>query len=177
MLSLWRWVSNQNTSLVILLHWRFQLLPCSLKPNVSFPHQCCITVSRFFLFFFFFKLIPFVCVGAELLDPQSRAFQIPSRTALKLKTFPCVLSVRNWVTPLGHARWKFQKSMFSCRCQAMFQKESLFRTIECMINVRITSLDISSTLSWLVRQGVFHLRAGQLNFKLKGPLSLTTNCL
>ena len=33
----------------------------------------------------------------------------------------CILSVRNWGTPFIFP-WRFQKSMFSCRCQAMSQK-------------------------------------------------------
>ena len=138
--------------------------------KLNFCLKCCITVSRFFLFFFL--LIPFVCLGAELLDPQRQANNIES--GAQTQNLPlCILSVRNWVPPLGHV--ESSKSQCSVVVAKLCSKRSLFRTIECMINAKITSLDISSTLSWLVRQGVFHLRAGRLNLKLKGPLSLTTN--
>ena len=178
LLSLWRWVSNQNTSLVILLHWRFQLLPCSLKPNfrVSFPHQCCITVSRFFLFFVCFCfLIYTLCLSwCWTFGSPKTSISNTIQNGAQTQNLPmCILSVRNWVTPLGHV--ESSKSQCSVVVAKLCSKRSLFRTIECMINAKITSLDISSSLSWLVRQGIFHLRAGRLNLKLKGPLCLTTN--
>ena len=135
---------------------------------------------HFWYFFSNFCKLLFHCKRSWqyfLLKQQTRAFFYGNSTAQFLKFASGNTTVNagekdvaewinTWVMPLGQV--ESSKSQSSVVVAKLCSKRSLFRTIECMINAKITSLDIRSTLSWLVRQGVFHLRAGRLNLKLKG---------